>query len=471
MDWLAQHRAVVDCYKKEVMIESSDHPKVVFVGERQVVPVCVISAMEARQLMLEGCEAYLAHVIDAEKVNPTLEEIPVVRDFPEVFPNDLPGLPPHREVDFTIETFPGVAPISIAPYRMAPVELQELKKQIEELLEKGFIRPSTSPWGAPVLFVKKKDGSMRLCIDYRQLNRVTVKNKYPLPRIDDLLDQLKGATTFSKIDLRSGYWQLRIAEKDIPKTAFRTRYGHYEFLVMPFGLTNAPAAFMALMNRTFHKYLDQFVIVFIDDILVYSRSMEEHEQHLRIVLQILKEKELYAKLSKCEFWINQVVFLGHVISGDGVMPDPAKVKAIMEWRVPKNATKVRSFLGLAGYYRRFVEGFSIIAGPLTKLLRKGVVFQWTEQCQRSFDELKKRLTSTPILVLPSGSGGYVVYSDASKQGLGCVLMQNGKVIAYASRQLRPHELNYPTHDLELATIVHAVKLDAAVVWRKILDFN
>ncbi|KAL0378461.1 UNVERIFIED_CONTAM: Transposon Ty3-G Gag-Pol polyprotein [Sesamum radiatum] len=424
MDWLAQHRAVVDCYKKEVMIESSDTPKVVFVGERQVVPVCVISAMEARQLMLEGCEAYLAHVIDAEKVNPTLE-IPVVRDFPEVFPNDLPGLPPHREVDFTIETFPGVAPISIAPYRMAPVELQELKKQIEELLEKGFIRPSTSPWEHQC-FCEKKDGSMRLCIDYRQLNRVTVKNKYPLPRIDDLLDQLKGATTFSKIDLRSGYWQLRIAEKDIPKTAFRTRYGHYEFLVMPFGLTNAPAAFMALMNRTFHKYLDQFVIVFIDDILVYSRSMEEHEQHLRIVLQILKEKELYAKLSKCEFWINQVVFLGHVISGDGVMPDPAKVKAIMEWRVPKNATEVRSFLGLAGYYRRFVEGFSIIAGPLTKLLRKGVVFQWTEQCQRSFDELKKRLTSTPILVLPSGSGGYVVYTDASKQGLGCVLMQNGK---------------------------------------------
>ncbi|KAK4383425.1 Retrovirus-related Pol polyprotein from transposon.6 [Sesamum angolense] len=383
--------------------------------------------------MLEGCEAYLAHVIDAEKVSPTLEEIPVLRDFPEVFPDDLPGLPPHREVDFTIETLPGVAPISIAPYRMTPVELQELKKQLEELLEKGFVRPSTSPWGAPVLFVKKKDGSMRLCVDYRQLNRVTVKNKYPLPRIDDLLDQLKGATTFTKIDLRSGYWQLRIAENDILKTAFRTRYGHYEFLVMPFGLTNAPAAFMALMNRTFQEYLDQFVIVFIDDILVYSKNREEHEQHLRIVLQILKENELYAKLSKCEFWVNQVVFLGHVIAGDGVTPDPSKVKAIMEWRVPKNATEVRSFLGLAGYYRRFVEGFSIIAGPLTKLLRKGVTFQWTEQCQQSFDELKKRFTSTPILVLPSGSGGYVVYTDASKQGLGCVLMQNGKVIAYASR--------------------------------------
>ncbi|KAL0286442.1 UNVERIFIED_CONTAM: Transposon Ty3-G Gag-Pol polyprotein [Sesamum angustifolium] len=194
-----------------------------------------------------------------------------MRDFPEVFPNNLRGLPPHREVAFTIETLPGVAPISIAPYRMALVELQELKKQLEELIEKGFVRPSTSPWGAPVLFVKNKDGSMRLCVDYRQLNRVTVKNKYPLSRMDDLLDQLKGATTFSKIDLRSGYWQLRIAENDILKMAFRTRYGHYEFLVMPFRLTNAPAAFMALMNHTFQEYPDQFVIVFIDDILVYSK--------------------------------------------------------------------------------------------------------------------------------------------------------------------------------------------------------
>ncbi|KAL0400337.1 UNVERIFIED_CONTAM: Retrovirus-related Pol polyprotein from transposon.6 [Sesamum radiatum] len=226
---------------------------------------------------------------------------------------------------------------------------------------------------------------MRLCVDYRQLNRITVKNKYPLPRIDDLLDQLKGATMFSKIDLRSGYWQLRIAGKDVSKTAFRTRYGHYEFLVMPFGLKNAPTAFMVLLNRTFQEYLDQFVIVFIDDILVYSKNKEEHEQHLRIVLQILKDKELYAKLSKCIFWVNQVVFLGHIICGDGVMPDPSKVKAIMEWRVPKNATEVRSFLGLTGYYRRFVEGFSIIADPLTKLLRNGVAFQWTEQCQQSFN--------------------------------------------------------------------------------------
>ncbi|KAL0337696.1 UNVERIFIED_CONTAM: Retrovirus-related Pol polyprotein from transposon.6 [Sesamum calycinum] len=357
--------------------------------------------------MLEEYQAYLAHIIDAEKVNPTLEEIPIMRDFPEVFPDDLSGLPPHREVDFTIETLPGVAPISIAP----------------------------PTWGAPVLFVKKKYGSMRLCVDYRQLDRARVKNKCPLSRTDDLLDQLKGATIFSKIDLRSGYWQLRIAKNDILKTAFRTCYSHYEFLVMPFGLTNAPETFIALINRTFQEYLDQVVIVFIDNILLYSRNREEHEQHLRIVLQILKDKELYAKLSKCGFWVNQVVFLGHVISNAGVMPDPSKVKAIMEWGVPKNATEVRSFLSLAGYYRRFVKGFSIIAGPLTKLLRKGGTFQWTEQCQQSFDELKKRLTSTLILILPSGSGGYVVYTDASKQGRRCVYKFVQRVVTLFSFEI------------------------------------
>jgi hypothetical protein len=296
-----------------------------------------------------------------------IEDIPVVREFPDVFPEDLPGLPPDREVEFSIDLVPGTAPISKAPYRMAPAELKELKGQLEELLDKGFIRPSASPWGAPVLFVKKKDGSMRLCIDYRELNRVTIKNKYPLPRIDDLFDQLQGAQVFSKIDLRLGYHQLKIKSEDIPKTAFRTRYGHYEFLVMPFGLTNAPAVFMDLMNRVFHEYLDRFVIVFIDDILVYSKSLEEHEDHLRIVLQILRDKKLYAKLKKCEFWLNQVVFLGHVVSKDGITVDPSKIEAVVSWDRPTNVSEVRSFLGLAGYYRRFVEGFSRIAAPLTHL--------------------------------------------------------------------------------------------------------
>ncbi|GJR80441.1 putative reverse transcriptase domain-containing protein [Tanacetum coccineum] len=254
--------------------------------------------------------------MDTSLESPNIENLSVVREFADVFPDELPGLPPAREIEFGIELIPGAEPISKAPYRMAPVELKELKEQLQEMLENGFIRPSVSPWGAPVLFVKKKDGSMRLCIDYRELNRITIRNRYPLPRIDDLFDQLQGAKYFSKIDLRSGYHQLRMREQDISKTAFRTRYGHYEFLVMPFGLTNAPAVFMDLMNRIFHEYLDKFVIVFIDDILVYSKSEEEHERHLRIVLEILRQKKLYAKFSKCEFWLQQVAFLGHSCSAE-----------------------------------------------------------------------------------------------------------------------------------------------------------
>ncbi|XP_035838246.1 uncharacterized protein LOC118485856 [Helianthus annuus] len=389
--------------------------------------------------------------------------VPGTREYPDVFPDELPGLPPDRQLEFTIDLIPGTEPISKAPYRMAPMELKELKEQLQELLDLGFIRPSVSPWGAPVLFVKKKDGSMRLCIDYRELNKITIRNQYPLPRIDDLFDQLQGAQFFSKIDLRSGYHQLKVKNDDVPKTAFRTRYGHYEFLVMPFGLTNAPAVFMDLMNRVFHQFLDKFVIVFIDDILVYSKSREEHEAHLHIVLGTLRHEKLYAKFSKCDFWLSQVSFLGHVISAEGIMVDPTKVEAITKWPRPTSVTEIRSFLGLAGYYRRFVEKFSVIALPLTKLLRKGVKYSWNEEQEKSFEELKKRLVSSPILALPSGSGGYQVYSDASKKGLGCVLMQHGKVIAYASRQLKPYEVNYPTHDLELAAVVFALK-----IWRHYL---
>ena len=314
-----------------------------------------------------------------------------------------------------------------------------------------------------MLFVKKKDGTWRLCVDYRQLNKVTIHNKYPLPRIEDLFDQLQGATVFSKIDLRSSYHQLRIRESDVPKTAFRTRYGHYEFLVMSFGLTNAPAAFMDLMNRVFRPYLDRFVIVFIDDILVYSRSELEHERHLGLVLQMLRWHQLYAKFNKCEFWLSRVGFLGHVVSADDIYVDPQKVEAVANWEQPTTVTEVRSFLGLAGYYRRFIEGFSKIAGPLHGLTRKGVKFEWTDRCEESFQTLKKKLTSAPVLTLPEGNEGFDVYSDASHQGLGCVLMQHKRVVAYASRQLKKHELNYPTHDLELAAVIFALK-----TWRHYL---
>ncbi|GJV45892.1 putative reverse transcriptase domain-containing protein [Tanacetum coccineum] len=280
-----------------------------------------------------------------------LEDVPAVRDFPEVFPRDFPGLPPIRQVEFQINLVPGAAPVVRAPYRLTQTELQELSTQLQELSNKGFIRPSSSPWGAPVLFVKKKDGSFRMCNDYRELNKLTVKNRYPFLRIDDLFDQLQRSRVYSKIDLRSGYHQLRVREEDILKTAFRTRYGHYEFQVMPFGLTNAPEVFMDLMNRVCKPYLDKFMIIFIDDILIYSKSKEEHAEHLKLILELLKKEELYAKFSKCEFWLSKVQFLGHVIDSEGIHVDPAKIESIKDWASPKTPTEIRQFLGLADYYR------------------------------------------------------------------------------------------------------------------------
>ncbi|KAH0641849.1 hypothetical protein KY290_033468 [Solanum tuberosum] len=463
MDWLSPYHAVLDCYAKTVTLAMPGIPPVLWQGAYSHTPTEIISFMRARRLVASRCLAYLAYVRDVSREDTSVDSVPVVREFADVFPTDLPGLPPDRDIDFAIDLELDTRPISIPPYRMTPADLRELSVQLEDLLGKGFIRLSVSPWGAPVLFVKKKDGTMRMCIDYRQLNKVTVKNRYPMPRIDDLFDQLQGAAVFSKIDLRSGYHQLRIRAADIPKTAFRTRYGHYEFLVMSFGLTNAPAAFMDLMIRVFRPYLDLFVIVFIDDILVYSWSRSEHEQHLRIVLQTLRDQRLYAKFSKCEFWLESVAFLGHVVSKESIRVDSAKIEAIRDWHRPISVTEVRSFVGLASYYRRFVEGFSTIVAPLTRLTRVDVPFVWSEECETSFLRIKELLTTAPILTLPVEGEGFTVYCDASGVGLGCVLMQQGRVIAYASRQLKIHERNYPTHDLELAAVVFALK-----IWRHCL---
>jgi len=277
------------------------------------------------------------------------------------------------------------------------------------------------------------------------------------------MDQLVSAEVFSKIDLRSGYRQIRVKTEDISKTAFRTRYGHYEYSVMPFGVSNAPGVFMEYMNRIFHPFLDNFMVVFIDDILVYSKSEEEHAEHLRIVLRVLKENQLCAKLSKCEFWLREVSFLGHVISKGGIVVDPSKVDAVLQWESPKSVFEIRSFLGLAGYYWRFIEGFSKLALSLTQLTRKGQAYVWDAKYEKSFQELKKRLTSAPVLILPNPKESFVVYCDASKMGLCGVLMQNRHVVAYASRQLKEHEKNYPTHDLELAAVVYVLK-----IWRHYL---
>ncbi|GJU83493.1 putative nucleotidyltransferase, ribonuclease H [Tanacetum coccineum] len=445
MDWMAEHRAEVVCYEKYIRVPYRND-MLIIQGERSGIKsesrLEVISSIRTQKYIDQGCQVFLIQMMKEEKTKISerrIEDVPVVRDFPEVFPEDLPGLPPTRQVEFHIELIPGAAPVARAPYRLAPAEMKELAEQLKELSDKGFIRPSSSPWGAPILFVKKKDGSFRMCIDYRELNKLTVKNRYPLPRIDDLFDQLQGSSIYSKIDLRSGYHQLRVREEDIPKTAFRTRYGHYEFRVMPFGLTNAPAVFMDLMNRVCKPYLDKFVIVFIDDILIYSHNEKEREEHLKTILELLKKEEI------------------------GIYVDPAKIEAVKNWASPTTPSEIRQFLGLAGYYRRFIEGFSKIAKPMTELTQKNQKFDWGEEQEEAFQLLKQKLCDAPILALPEGSEDFVVYCDASIKGLGAVLMQRMKVIAYASRQLKIHEKNYTTHDLELGAVVFALK-----IWRHYL---
>ncbi|GJW08269.1 putative reverse transcriptase domain-containing protein [Tanacetum coccineum] len=368
MDWLAKHHAVIVYDEKIVRIPYGNEVLIVQITKKETKD----KSEEKR-----------------------LEDVPIIRDFPKVFPEDLPRLPPTRQVEFQINLVPGAAPFLTL--------------------------------GALVLFVKKKDGYFRMCIDYRELNKLTVKNRYPLLVIDDLFDQLQGSRVYFKIDLRFSYHQLRVQEEDILKTAFRTRYGHYKFQVMPFGLTNALAVFMDLMNQVCKPFLDKFVIVFIDDILIYSKTKKEHEEHLRLILRLHKKEELYAKVSKCEFWLSKVQFLGHVIDSKGIHVDPAKIESIKDWASPKTLTEIRQFLKAA------------------------------------FQLLKQKLCSVPILALPEGSENFMVYCDASRKGLGAVLMQRENFIAYASRQLKIHEKNYTTHDLELGAVVFALKM-----WRHYL---
>ncbi|GJV27259.1 putative reverse transcriptase domain-containing protein [Tanacetum coccineum] len=382
MDWLSNHKAKVICHEKVVRIPLLDGKVLRVLGERP----------EEKTRLLMSDKA-------SDKKQ---EDIVVVRDFPEVFLDDLSRLSPLREIKFRIELIPGAIPVAKSPYCLAHSELEEL-----------------------------------MCIDYRELNKLTIKNRYLLPRIHDLFDQLQGSQFFSKIDLRSRYHQLRVHEDDIPKTAFRIRYGHFEFTVMPFGLTNAPAVFMDLMNIVCRPYLDKFMIVFIDDILIYSKTREDHVEHLRLVLELLKKEKLYPKFSKCESWLREVQFLGHVINGNGIYVDPSKIEAAKNWKAPRTPSEVRSFLGLAGYYRR--------------------------EHELAFQTLKDKLCNVPVLALPNRSEDFVVYLDASGLGLGCVLMQRGKIIAYVSRQLNIHEKNYTTHDLELGAVMFALK-----IWRHYL---
>ncbi|GKB82073.1 putative reverse transcriptase domain-containing protein [Tanacetum coccineum] len=390
MDWLEKYDANILCSQKLVWVVNPQGREIIIYGDRRKGDFKLCFVMKARRYLSRGCHDFMAHVIDTSFEKKGVEDVPIVNEFLDVFPEDLPGIPPERQVEFRIDLVLGATPIAKTPYRLAPSEMKELMSQLQELLDKGFIRPSSSS-------------------------------------IDDLFDQLQGVMWFSKIDLRSGYHQFRVREEDIPKMAFRTRYEHYEFVVMPFVLTNAPAIFLDLMNRVCRTMLDKSVIVFIEDVLVYSKSKEEHKVHLREVL----ENQLLS--------VSLLIFLG---------------KHDCVERIPS---------GLAGYYRRFIQDFSNIASSLTKLTRKNTPFGWGREQDEAFTTLQKKLCEASILVIPKGTEDMVIYSDVSYSGLKCILMQRGKVISYDSRQLKKHEENYPTQDLEFAAVVFALK-----IWRHYL---
>src|SRR3954471_13318832 len=434
--------------------------------------ITYISATDLEQGVHEDDEIFLCELTTNEHITVNYQDPrvqPLLKEFSDVFPDEIPpGLPPKRITDHQIELEPGSRPPWHPIYRMSPLELDTMRKELDKLLTNGSIEPSTSPFGAPVIFVKKKNGELRMCIDYRALNKITKKNRFPIPLIDDLIDRLQGASIFTKIDLRSGYNQVRIHQDDIEKTAFRTRYGHYQYKVMPFRLTNAPATFQALVQDILKPLLDICVIVYIDDILIYSRNDQEHVQHIRQVLEILRKHKMYGNMAKCEFFKESVKYLGHVISSKGISTDPKKVEVVKQWPTPTNIKEMQSFLGLCNYYRRFIEGYSKIAAPLTDLTHKDVPFIWTSCTTEAFAELKKRMTEAPVLCIPDPELPFTVTTDASDFAVGAVLMQDQgqgpQPVAFTSCKMNSHERNYAAHEKETLAIMHAL-----VKWRVYLE--
>jgi hypothetical protein len=411
-------------------------------------------------LMVQLSELKLDSQIPADQ---KLAEL--LKEYEDVFRLELPrGLPPERNVGHSIPLQPGAPPPFRPMYRLSPVEQAEVKSKLIELLEKGLVEPKTSPYGAPILFLAKKDGSLHMCQDYRYLNKITIKNRYPLPRIDDLLDSISGLKYFTSLDLTSGYYQIRITEEDIPKTAFRTPDGLYQFKVLTFGLTNAPATFQSVMNDMLRPYVGKFVVVYLDDILIFSKTAEEHLSHLRKVLQTLRENQFYANPKKCEFMKEEISFLGHRVSAEGLKVDPEKVRVVADWKPPTDVYGVRSFLGLANYFRRFLQGYSTLVVPLTYLTRKNKPWEWTDECQDAFEKVKYALTNAPVLAPPELEKPFEVVLDASGVGLGAVLLQDGRPVAFESRKLSPPEQNYTVTEQEMLGVVHALK-----VWRCYLE--
>ena len=365
------------------------------------------------------------------------------------------GLPPTRSHDHRIPLIEGCKPLSARPYKYGLFQKTEIEKCVKELLDSGFIRPSHSHFFSPVLLVKKKEGTWRMCMDYRALNLLTIKDKYPIPLVDELLDELFGAKYFSKLDLRSGYHQIRMHPKDIDKTAFQTHEGHYEFLVMPFGLTNAPASFQGLMNEIFRPYLRKFILVFFDDILIYSASWELHH-HLSLALSLLRDNHLFVKLSKCAFGKTQIEYLGHTVFQEGVAADPSKLKVIAEWPISVYVKALRGFLGLTGYYRKFIPHYGSICSPLTQLT-KNDGFNWSPTATSAFQEFKRAMMSPTVLALPDFSKPFIIESDASGTGIGAVLQQEGRPIAFTSQSLGPKNRALSTYEREMLAVIHAIK--------------
>lgn len=387
----------------------------------------------------------------------------VMGDYADVFQPIPPGPPADRPIHHLIPLVnEHCRPVARPVYKLTPKEEEEARKQIGELLQKGWIRPSQSPWAAPILFAPKADGSLRMCIDYRGLNRLTVQNAYPLPRIDTLLDRLKGATVFSSIDLQAGYHQIKISEADTPKTAFRCALGHFEYTVMPFGLTNAPATFQDLMNRLFKPLIDKGIVtVYLDDILIHSQNAADHLTHIREVLDILRQNKLYAKESKCEWNRTEVTFLGHLVGADGIRMDPKKVEVILQWARPTTQSELRSFLGLANYFRKFILGYASIAAPLNTLIKKSapqmLSVQWKPEHEEAFEHIKQMIAKDVVLQYPDMNAPFTVISDASLHGTGAVLLQNDRPVAFTSRKFSNAEKNYTTGEQELLGVINALK--------------
>ena len=471
IEFLGAAKAMVAPHLRGVMICDEECPcfvQAVSPVQNQGKDVVMATATQfGNSIRKRGNHSYVAALVEIKPDQ--VVEVPdkfaeLLEEFADTMPSELPKeLPPRRAIDHRIELEPGAVPPAKAPYKMGPRELEELRKQLNEMVDSGFIQPSKAPYGAPVLFQKKADGSLRMCVDYRALNKVTVKNKYPVPNAADLFDRLTKASYFTKLDLRSGYWQVRIAVGDESKTTCVTRYGSFEFLVMPFGLTNAPATFCNLMNDVLYEYLDRFVVVYLDDIVIYSNSFEEHLLHLREVLAKLRKEKLYIKKEKCEFCRKEVKFLGHWVGQGKLRMDEGKIKAIMEWPAPKKVAELRSFLGLANYYRKFIKGYSKKVSALTDLLKKEQKWIWSEACEEAFQKLKVAVSSEPILKLPDFDMPFEVQTDASDRALGGVLVQDGHPIAFESRKLKDAEQRYSAHEKEMAAVVHCLD-----VWRHYL---